>query len=414
MNQLMLGKAIAALRKKRNLTQTALAEILDVSNKVIWKWENGRSYPDISLIPRLANALGVSLDNLFFGNRNGIAVVGNLHADFTRYTDVTPRDNAMSNATLPTISIGGCVTHTTLNLAKIDPTLLLHAFGCIGNDENGRLILSRLQRNHINTSGIIISDTNTGTNDIIINPDDTNFLLRTFGANELFDSGDINISNLPCRIIHFSRLALFPRYWDPDKEYGCKLARTLHSLQEAGIQISISLMGTAIPSDEQLNSVLQYCDYVLMREYQLYEICHIPTNSHGPNNAALQKSCMQQIMNRGIQEKVFVFVNDQEGFCLCKNGHFSSCSNTDGVSAADVAYPIFTEDDLCSGVLYGVYCDYTDNETIEFALTAAKAAHLVKAAPEDMPPKKKLQEIKSMPSKAGMPIRKPSHTSSTD
>lgn len=60
-----IAKTIAKYRKAKNLTQEALGELVGVSNQAVSKWENGSSSPDISVIPALANALGISLDQLF-------------------------------------------------------------------------------------------------------------------------------------------------------------------------------------------------------------------------------------------------------------------------------------------------------------------------------------------------------------
>ena len=59
-----LGKRIASLRKKADLTQEELAEKLDVSPQAVSKWENDMSCPDIMLLPRLAQLLGCSTDTL--------------------------------------------------------------------------------------------------------------------------------------------------------------------------------------------------------------------------------------------------------------------------------------------------------------------------------------------------------------
>ena len=67
MNQYVTGTMIRRLRENKNMTQHQLAEIINVSDKAISKWENGRGYPDISLIEPLANALGVSVIELFSG-----------------------------------------------------------------------------------------------------------------------------------------------------------------------------------------------------------------------------------------------------------------------------------------------------------------------------------------------------------
>ena len=64
-----IGAFIAELRKEKGLTQSALAEQLNISNRTVSKWENGDGYPDITIIPKLAEILGVTTDELFSGER---------------------------------------------------------------------------------------------------------------------------------------------------------------------------------------------------------------------------------------------------------------------------------------------------------------------------------------------------------
>ena len=59
-----LGKRIAINRKKLNLTQDQLAEKLGVTAQAVSKWENDQSCPDISMLPRLAELFGISIDAL--------------------------------------------------------------------------------------------------------------------------------------------------------------------------------------------------------------------------------------------------------------------------------------------------------------------------------------------------------------
>lgn len=59
-----MGAKIKAYRLKKEITQDALAQYLDVSCKDIIKWEDGEGYPPIELIPVLASYFGVSTDEL--------------------------------------------------------------------------------------------------------------------------------------------------------------------------------------------------------------------------------------------------------------------------------------------------------------------------------------------------------------
>lgn len=69
MDQAKVGIFIAALRKERGLTQEALGRTLGVTNKTVSRWENGNYMPDIQLLAPLAEALGVSVNELLSGER---------------------------------------------------------------------------------------------------------------------------------------------------------------------------------------------------------------------------------------------------------------------------------------------------------------------------------------------------------
>ena len=68
MDTYITGTTIRALREKKGITQTQLADTLGVSSKAVSKWETAKGLPDISLIEPLANALGVSVIELMSGN----------------------------------------------------------------------------------------------------------------------------------------------------------------------------------------------------------------------------------------------------------------------------------------------------------------------------------------------------------
>ena len=67
MNQYVTGAMIKRLREDKNMTQQQLAKKVNVSAKAVSKWETNRGYPDISIIEQLADALGVSIIELFSG-----------------------------------------------------------------------------------------------------------------------------------------------------------------------------------------------------------------------------------------------------------------------------------------------------------------------------------------------------------
>lgn len=69
MNAQKTGSLIAAIRKEQNRTQQDLANELGVSSAAISKWERGIGFPDVSLIEPLATSLGITITELFKGER---------------------------------------------------------------------------------------------------------------------------------------------------------------------------------------------------------------------------------------------------------------------------------------------------------------------------------------------------------
>lgn len=71
------GKIISTKRKEMGLTQVQLAQMLNVSNRAVSKWENGDGFPDISLLPEISKTLSVTIDELLTGEKSEPTVIEN-------------------------------------------------------------------------------------------------------------------------------------------------------------------------------------------------------------------------------------------------------------------------------------------------------------------------------------------------
>jgi len=75
-----IGKRIRLLRKQLGLSQESLSDQLSISFQAISKWENGLSYPDIEMFPKLAEAFHVTIDYLLLGrSRNEVSFYNDLY-----------------------------------------------------------------------------------------------------------------------------------------------------------------------------------------------------------------------------------------------------------------------------------------------------------------------------------------------
>jgi len=70
MNQEKIGKFIAECRKKKKLTQSELADKLNVTNKTVSRWENGHYLPDVSIFNDLCTILDIEVVELLNGEKS--------------------------------------------------------------------------------------------------------------------------------------------------------------------------------------------------------------------------------------------------------------------------------------------------------------------------------------------------------
>ena len=73
-----VGAYITILRKAKKMTQAHLAEILGISHQAVSNWERGVALPDVTLLPDLAETLGVTIDRLLSASRD----------DFTGFDEI--------------------------------------------------------------------------------------------------------------------------------------------------------------------------------------------------------------------------------------------------------------------------------------------------------------------------------------
>ena len=65
MNRINISHRLRSYRKQRGLTQEAFAELMGVSPQAVSKWEREECYPDITMLPQLAELLGCNVDDFF-------------------------------------------------------------------------------------------------------------------------------------------------------------------------------------------------------------------------------------------------------------------------------------------------------------------------------------------------------------
>ena len=69
MDQIKIGKFIASMRKEQSMTQRQLADVLNISDKTVSKWECGNGMPEVALMLPLCEVLRINVNELLSGER---------------------------------------------------------------------------------------------------------------------------------------------------------------------------------------------------------------------------------------------------------------------------------------------------------------------------------------------------------
>ncbi len=373
MNTECFGHTVARLRKKIGLTQSELAAQLNVSNKTVSKWESGGGYPEITMLSPLSEALGVSVDYLLKGDMRGITIAGDILVDIVNILDKYPEKNMLAKVLSTTYAVGGCVPNTAINLAKIDSDVFVGAVAKIGNDENGRYLISQLKKYAIDTDGIKVEENGITASDLVMTDKRTGE--RTFfytgGTNNTFDIDDIDISSLDCQIFHIGYILLLDALDSEDSEYQTRMARLLDTISKKGIKTSIDAV--SVDSDrfiDKIVPVLKYCDYVILNEVESCRVSGLsPRNDDGSICIPNIRRTMEKFFEYGVREKVIVHCAEA-GFLLDKNrGFFASGS----LELPDdyIKGSVGAGDAYAAACLYGIYKGFEPMQMLEFAAAAA-------------------------------------------
>ena len=368
-----IGKTILKLRKKRGITQAELADKLNISDKTVSKWENGQSYPDILLLPQIASIFGITIDKLLLGEKKGIVVAGNIIADVVKNIDCYPNCGMMSYVSDIKHAVGGCVPNTAIDLVKIDGALNVSAVGKVGSDDNGRYIMSTLQKYGVNIDGIKFSDkTPTSFCDVMSLPSGERTFFHKKGANAEFSPDDIDINSLDCNIFHIGYILLLDEFDKDDNEYGTVMAGFLKKVQSKGIKTSIDVVSdSSADYGKKILPALKFCNYIIINELECCKIWGLDAyKEDGQLDKAYIKIAMKNAADAGVKDKVIVHSKDISFILDVAQGTFSEV-NSLNIPKDEIKGSVGAGDAFGAGCLYGLYNGYTDLQIIEFASGAA-------------------------------------------
>ena len=390
-----IGSTICKLRKKTGMTQSQLAERLNISDKTVSRWENGLGFPEVTQFPVLASIFGVTVDRLMTGKRAGITIAGNILTDIVKNIDCYPEIGMLANIKSVSRAVGGCAPNTAIDLAKIDRSIPVSVIGKIGDDEYGRYVLSQFSRYNIDCERVVTSpDKPTSFSDVMSLDSGERTFFHARGANADFSPDDVDINSIDSVILHIGYILLLDSFDKADDEYGTVMARFLHDVQSHGIKTSVDVVSDSTADyKSKIIPSLKYCDYIILNEIESSRLSDLePYKPNGEIDLENIRKTMEFMAKCGVKEKVIVHCK-KAGFCYdIPTGTFTACPSLD-IPEAEIKGSVGAGDAFCAGSLYGIYKGYDDENILKFAASAAASNLFSENSVDGMLSREKIEKL---------------------
>ncbi len=155
-----LGSRISFLRKNKGYTQDEFSSLLDVTPQAVSKWENDLSCPDIMLLPKIAELLDTTVDELLTGTKANYSKPDINISDLKLHIQVAQLNRKPININVPLTfvkrmakignNISGIIGTQALNNKQFEQILQLVDEGVTGEvlnlvDENGQTVIIEIK-----------------------------------------------------------------------------------------------------------------------------------------------------------------------------------------------------------------------------------------------------------------------------
>ncbi|MBQ8174761.1 MAG: carbohydrate kinase family protein [Clostridia bacterium] len=305
--------------------------------------------------------------------KNGIAIAGTIVADVVKTIDEFPEKGMLTSIRSVSPAVGGCVPNTLIDLAKIDPTIPLYAYGSVGDDDYATFVCNAMKKVGINVDGVKHEKGQlTGFTDVMTvagTGERTFFTMR--GANSAFDPNEDFLFDIGADILHAGYILLADGFDAEDPEYGTHLARLLAAAQSRGIRTSVDVVSsTGNLFRAKVLPALRYCDYAIMNEIESCGAAGLDArDADGKLIVANVEKAIYAMFEAGVRDTVVVHC--PEGGFICRRGGQITAVPSLDLPKGYIKGSVGAGDAFCAATLYGLYMGFDDEKILSFASAAA-------------------------------------------
>ena len=133
MDQKKIGRFLKKLRNEKGLTQEQFAEIINVSNRSVSRWENGVNMPDFDLLMQIAEYFDVHIEEILDGERKTPAPEQETENTLLKVADYSTNENVIFSKRLNYIFLMGLAAYIVYMIIDIQDLTALPLYDNIAS-----------------------------------------------------------------------------------------------------------------------------------------------------------------------------------------------------------------------------------------------------------------------------------------
>lgn len=306
--------------------------------------------------------------------RSGILAGGNWIVDHVKVIDTWPAQDTLATILRQSSSNGGSPYNILIDLAHLGAPCPLAGVGLVGDDENGRAIISDCRAHGIDTTQLRTTRAAATSYTDVMTARETG--RRTFfhqrGANAHLSVDDFDFSSTQARLFHLGYLLLLDGL-DILADGRPKACEVLKRAKHAGLLTSIDCVSeNSLRFQTIVAPALPYVHILFANDFETERLTGVPLRRNERIAAASVGFAARKLLEAGVQS--WVVIHFPEAVYACSPSGQEVWQPSLRVPPGDIAGAAGAGDALAAGVLLGLHEGWPMSDCLRLGVCAAAAS----------------------------------------
>ena len=297
-----------------------------------------------------------------------IVAAGSIIVDRINEIAAYPKAGELAQIRARSRASGGLVANTGSDIRILDPRIPVSAFGAVGDDDDGRFVVSELKRRGLDVSGVAVKPSATSFTDVMSIPGGERTFFTYPGA-----SAEWGFDDFPFDGVAAGDLVLLGYFLLLAKVDAGDGLRILKELKRRGVETAIDLVSENSDRYGLVRECLPYVDHLIVNEIEAARIAGADGDLRG---------IAAKLLDLGVRKRVIIHMPER-GVSLLKDGTWTEVPSVK-LPEGFIKGKTGAGDAFCAGCLVGIFNGLSEGEILELGGVAAVGAMSEPGAVEGM------------------------------